>query len=153
MRPKYVPLNDNGNKGEKPEKSNASRKQCIIHQVPMEGLNYICPECNSIYCLSCIKNLLLSTEQCIVCEEPVLKDEYFEIIKQELESGGNPNDAIPKINVTTIAPEVWKKIDQFQISEEIIDELLENLKYIPPDKRVRYLEIYFSPEEEFDDFL
>ena len=96
----YAPAESEGVMGEHSGKEKGSIKKCVIHQVPMEGLNYICPKCNSIYCLVCIKNLLLSTEKCIVCDEPVLKDENFELLKHQLEPGARSADKVLKKSVT-----------------------------------------------------
>ena len=51
------------------------------------------------------------------------------------------------LKVTIMDADVWDALDKLGVGEEILDEVLELLKWIPPADRVRHLEIMFPDEE------
>lgn len=52
----------------------------------------------------------------------------------------------PGAVVTIFDVDVWKKMDDLGIPDEIFDEVCWVLKFIPPSDRVRYLEMVFEPD-------
>ena len=41
---------------------------CLVCKGKIEGLNYVCPKCNALYCLKCINVLANLENECWVCE-------------------------------------------------------------------------------------
>ena len=41
---------------------------CVVHKGPIEGNIYMCPKCNTFYCMNCARNLKKSGEKCWVCD-------------------------------------------------------------------------------------
>nr|MDO8109072.1 PKD domain-containing protein [Candidatus Sigynarchaeota archaeon] len=61
-------------------------KICIVHKGPITGMMYICPQCDSIYCIKCATHLKESGQKCWSCGADVLKSEE----KTEMKADGNP---------------------------------------------------------------
>ncbi|HME50900.1 MAG TPA: carboxypeptidase-like regulatory domain-containing protein [Candidatus Lokiarchaeia archaeon] len=59
----------------------------------------------------------------------------------------------PKITVGMLSQEVWQKINMLNIPEEIMDEVVEELKMMPPAERIDYLNHVFKGGEPFDNTL
>jgi len=43
---------------------------CLVCKGKIEGINYICPKCNALYCLKCLDVLKNLENECWVCETP-----------------------------------------------------------------------------------
>ena len=42
---------------------------CIVHKGPILGTSYICPHCQTFYCLKCASTLKQKDERCWVCDK------------------------------------------------------------------------------------
>ncbi len=128
-------------------------RKCKVHRTRIEGINYTCRECGSVFCLACITNVLLPDGKCMVCEASVeINDEFRSLIDRATRHAETGIFA-PGGQVTTIAPEIWRRFEELQLEEDIIDEVIDRLKYVPPEDRLKYLNAYFDDEEEHDDQL
>ena len=128
-------------------------RKCKVHRTRIEGINYTCHECGSVFCLACITNVLLPDGRCMVCEAPVeINDEFRSLIGRATRHADTGLPA-PRGQVTTIAPEIWRRFEELQLEEDVIDEVIDRLKYVPPEDRLKYLNAYFDDEEEPDDPL
>ncbi len=55
----------------------AVSRKCKVHRTKIEGINYTCRKCSSVFCLACITNVLLPEAKCMVCQAPVEIDDEF----------------------------------------------------------------------------
>jgi len=63
------------------------RKKCLVCLGDIEGFeNYICSNCDSIYCKNCAKALIELENVCWSCESPIDKSKPIKSLKQEGES-------------------------------------------------------------------
>nr|MDO8112244.1 B-box zinc finger protein [Candidatus Sigynarchaeota archaeon] len=129
---------------------------CKVHRARIEGLNYFCRKCGSVFCLACITNVLLPEGKCMVCNADLeISDEYRRLIERALRMVGPRVDGaemeFPGMTVTTLAPEIWKRFDELQLDDDIIEEVIDKLKYIPPDDRLKYLDAYFGDDLDAND--
>ncbi len=63
------------------------RKKCLVCMGEIEGFdNYICPQCDSIYCKNCAKALIELENACWSCEFPINKARPVKTLKQEEDS-------------------------------------------------------------------
>jgi parallel beta-helix repeat protein len=46
------------------------KKICVVHKGPISGANYMCPHCETLYCLKCITVLVNFDEKCWLCNNP-----------------------------------------------------------------------------------
>ncbi len=68
------------------------RKQCLVCLGEIEGFeNYICPNCNSIYCKKCAKALIEIENVCWSCESPIDKAKPVKFVKKEKEKVNSKN--------------------------------------------------------------
>ena len=44
---------------------------CVVHKGPIQGNIYMCPECNTFYCVNCARILKLRGEKCWVCDSVI----------------------------------------------------------------------------------
>nr|MDO8084560.1 DUF2341 domain-containing protein [Candidatus Sigynarchaeum springense] len=112
---------------------------CVVHKGAVLGVGYSCKRCGTVYCVKCARHLVENGESCWTCKEPIALDD---------DDDGESN--LPKITVGRFSPEVWQKINELDISDEIFDEVIEDLKGIPPSNRIKYLEKIFKDDEPFD---
>jgi len=128
---------------------------CEIHHTRIEGLNYFCRKCGSVFCLSCIKNVLLPEGKCMVCNADLeISDGYLCLIERALSIGPKVDGAgteFPGMLLTTLAPEIWKRFEELQLDDDIIEEVIGKLKYIPPDDRLKFLDAYFGNDVDAND--
>jgi len=47
------------------------KRFCIVHRGPIEGYNYICPECGTYYCIKCLDALIDIENTCWSCKKPL----------------------------------------------------------------------------------
>lgn len=126
-------------------------RKCKVHRTRIEGINYHCHECGSVFCLACIANVLMPEGRCMVCEAPVIIDDEFRAIIQRATEDARPDPGIINGQVTTIAPEIWRRFEELELDDDIIDEVIDRLKYVPPDDRLKYLNAYFNENEDRGD--
>ncbi|HME56066.1 MAG TPA: hypothetical protein VKM55_27940 [Candidatus Lokiarchaeia archaeon] len=128
-------------------------RKCTVHKAPIEGLSYICPSCNSIFCLACITNVLLPEGQCMVCNAPLeIEPETRRLIDRSLEIGDmSSTEVLPDESITMLAPEIWKRFEELQLDDDIIEEVIDRMKYVPPEDRLKYLDAYFADTDMNDD--
>ncbi len=126
-------------------------RKCKVHRTKIEGINYTCRECSSVFCLICITNVLIPEGKCMVCEVPVEIDDEFRSIIDRMTRQADTSTLTPSGKVTIIAPEIWHKFEELGLEEDVIDEIIDRLKYVPPKDRLKYLDAYFNDEEEHDD--
>ncbi|MBN2154029.1 MAG: PKD domain-containing protein, partial [Candidatus Lokiarchaeota archaeon] len=125
--------------------------KCLVHKGDISGLSYTCSECGAVYCLDCARHLMSNGETCWACKAA---------FPTSLISSVGSNDIvepIPRGQYAMFSDEIWRKLNELEvesiIDKETFDELVEELKQIPPDGRLRFLEDTFStpnqePEEE-----
>ncbi|MEX2680903.1 MAG: DUF2341 domain-containing protein [Candidatus Sigynarchaeota archaeon] len=116
--------------------------RCVVHKGQISGLSYTCKNCGTVYCMKCARHLVENSESCWICKEP--------ISLAEGEHKDSDDNDLPKITVGLFSPDVWHKIRQLDIPEEIFDEVIEYLKGVPPSNRIKYLEETFKEDETFD---
>ncbi len=46
------------------------KKICVVHKGRISGANYMCPHCETFYCLKCITALVNFDEKCWSCNNP-----------------------------------------------------------------------------------
>ncbi|MEX2680396.1 MAG: hypothetical protein Q6373_002255 [Candidatus Sigynarchaeota archaeon] len=128
-------------------------KKCKVHRTKIEGLSYRCDKCGSVFCLACIINVLQPERKCMVCDEPVeINDEYRSMIDRATRVV-DPDTFTMSGKVTIIAPEIWRRFDELGLDEDVIDEVIDRLKYVPPEDRLKYINAYFNDEHEYEDRL
>jgi hypothetical protein len=49
-------------------------KLCVVHKGPIKGANYVCPQCNTFYCLGCAATLASKGEGCWSCSHKIELD-------------------------------------------------------------------------------
>jgi hypothetical protein len=128
-------------------------RKCKVHRTKIEGINYHCHECGSVFCLACIANVLMPEGKCMVCEATVTIDDEFRAIIERASRNVEPDAYILSGQVTTISPEIWRRFEELQLDEDVVDEVIDRLKYVPPEDRLKYLNAYFNDEEQDDDHL
>ena len=68
------------------------RKKCLVCLGDIEGFeNYICPNCDSIYCKNCAKALIEIENVCWSCESPIDKAKPVKYLKKERKKLGIKN--------------------------------------------------------------
>ncbi len=91
----------------------------------------------------------------MVCNADLeITDEYKRLIERALSISpriDRADMAFPGMTVTTLAPEIWKRFEELQLDDDIIEEVIDKLKYIPPDDRLKYLDVYFGDDLETND--
>ncbi len=115
--------------------------KCIVHKGPISGFSYSCKACGVIYCVKCVRHLAETNQACWNCGASLDIDE-----ERARPEALIRDDAV----VSVISEEVWNKIEQLGLQEDILDEVLGKLKTIPPQDRVAYLERTFPDDEEYD---
>jgi hypothetical protein len=128
-------------------------RKCKVHRTRIEGITYTCRDCGSVFCLACITNVLLPEGKCMVCDAPVeINDEFRSLIDRATHLA-DTGILAPSGQVTTIAPEIWRRFEELELEEDVVDEIIDRLKYVPPEDRLKYLDAYFNDEDEHDDPL
>ncbi len=128
-------------------------RKCKVHRTKIEGLSYRCDKCGSVFCLACITNVLEPEGRCMVCEAPVeISDEFRSLIDRATRAV-DPDAFSLRGQVTTLAPEVWHRFEQLELEEDVVDEIIDRLKYVPPEDRLKYIDAYFSEEDDHEDPL
>ena len=131
------------------------KQKCIVHEEQIKGLSYICPKCKSVFCSKCLNNIILYEEKCMVCGQELKDSKSIKWLQSRAAKYYTSNErgisGIPKVNVTTLSDDIWDKFKELEISDDIIEELIDRLKYIPPEKRLQYIDTYFTVNEEFND--
>nr|MDO8111816.1 DUF2341 domain-containing protein [Candidatus Sigynarchaeota archaeon] len=113
--------------------------RCIVHKGPISGFSYTCKHCGTVYCMKCVEHMIEIGEQCWSCKQPILLDGSKYLV-----------EPLPKITVGKFSPEVWQKIRVLNIPEEIFDEVIGELKDLPPTSRIKYLEDTFKDNEDLN---
>ncbi|HME56280.1 MAG TPA: PKD domain-containing protein [Candidatus Lokiarchaeia archaeon] len=111
--------------------------KCVVHKGPITGFSYTCKNCGVPYCMDCYNHLIATSEKCWNCGQPLEQQTDATVTKQE---------------VTLFTTEVWNKIEALNLSDEIKDEIIEQLKYIPPGQRIQYLNETFGELNDSDDW-
>ncbi len=113
-------------------------QRCVVHKGVITGFSYTCKNCGTVYCMECIKHLVNIQETCWTCKQPL--DTSF------LKEG----DDFPKKLVSMFSTEIWQKLKDLDLNEEIFDEVLGKLKSLPPEIRLKYLDERFPAIPQFD---
>ncbi len=88
----YVQMSTTAQVYEKKVTVYKERKQCLVCLGDIEGFeNYICPNCDSIYCKKCAKALIEIENVCWSCESPLDKAKPVKFLKKEKEKVDNKN--------------------------------------------------------------
>ncbi len=89
----------------------------------------------------------------MVCHAPAEIDNEFRSIIDQMIKHNNTDTSALEGQVTIIAPEIWRRFEELGLEEEIIDEIIDRLKQIPPENRLKYLNTYFDDEKDDDDMI
>ncbi len=54
----------------------AFKIRCTLHEGPIIGQGYVCPECHSIFCIKCARSFKNKGNKCWFCEKEI-KDSFF----------------------------------------------------------------------------
>ncbi len=112
--------------------------KCVVHKGPITGFSYTCKHCGVPYCMECYKHLIASKESCWNCHETL--------------NDPSTSSELVKKKVTILASEIWKRLEMINLSEDIMDEVIAQLKTIPPKDRMQYLDERFEEIKENDDW-
>ncbi len=123
-------------------------RACKIHGEPISGISYKCERCKSDFCSKCIDLVLAGTGECMVCGEKIAS---MDQMKQLFNKTCATPPPVRKCDVTIFSDEVWTELDEMNLDEEIIDELLNQLKYVEPKNRVLYLKRCFEDMDRMFD--
>ena len=152
---------------------------CQVHKGPIRGFSYICPKCQTKYCIKCANALAKQDEGCWVCETKIKID--FPDVNR------NSNDALQKlprengkslkeytdsedllallknqdywslrkkfehISLTPISDEFWEKLEKLRLNDIDIQELLSDLLSLTPKERLRIIDGMLKLKDENDD--
>ncbi|MFX0100451.1 MAG: hypothetical protein ACFFCS_12835 [Candidatus Hodarchaeota archaeon] len=47
------------------------KKICVVHKGPIAGAMYMCPKCETLYCMKCARSISTAGEQCWTCGDPL----------------------------------------------------------------------------------
>jgi len=73
------------------------QKKCLVCKGNIEGFNnYICSNCDSIYCEHCARTLIDIENTCWMCESPIDKSKPVKSLKQEGESTNIKREKVKK---------------------------------------------------------
>ncbi len=61
------------------------KKICLVCKNKVSRLNYICPECDALYCVNCSNALGNAENACWVCNEPFDESKPSKSFKDEME--------------------------------------------------------------------
>jgi len=111
---------------------------CVVHRGPIEGYNFICPDCGTYYCIKCIEALKDLENTCWSCGEildpskpakEIKEKDKLEAIVEEDPEIETPGYNLPKIkkkdNITKFAGKdseiklPWYKLQVIKIKEKI----------------------------------
>ncbi len=128
-------------------------RKCKVHRTKIEGINYTCIKCGSVFCLTCIANVLLPERKCMVCETSLEISDEFRLIIEKFTRQADTGMLALNGKVTLISPEIWRRFEELELEEDVLDEVIDRLKYVPPEDRLKYLNAIFKDEEKRDDPL
>jgi len=77
---------------------------CVVHKGPIEGDNYLCPKCQTFYCVKCAMTLKEKGEKCWSCDTEIKLD-----------------------TMKRIAPEIQQKIEELQKKVDSLKLTVKNL--------------------------
>ncbi|MBA7530246.1 hypothetical protein ES705_22449 [subsurface metagenome] len=52
-------------------KISKEKRFCVVHRGPIEGYNFICPECGTFYCVKCLEAIKEIENVCWSCGKPL----------------------------------------------------------------------------------
>jgi len=89
----------------------------------------------------------------MICDAPLIINlEARRFIDRSIEISKMSNMALlPGETLTMITPEIWKRFEELQLSDEIIEEVIDRMKHVPPEDRLKYLDVYFADTDMNDD--
>lgn len=151
---------------------------CIVHKGAIKGAMYLCPECDTLYCMDCAKALRVKGEKCWACEAEIdlvitesekvsdvpdnARDILLDLIKYDngLQNAMNmelPFDQVPEIDdidFTLINIEMLDIIDTFEWpflkKQQFIKDLL---ALTPAEREILLREIQdFQVNKQEEDF-
>ena len=132
----------NANKMESEVQLEKVTQKCVVHKGGISGLSYTCKMCGATYCMKCAKHLLANGEPCWLCQASI---DFGESVEKEVID--NPTRSlVQKLAVTLFSDDVWRRLDQLQLEPEIFNEVIEDLKEIRPEQRLKHLEEIFYGE-------
>ena len=124
--------------------------RCQVHKGPLLGITYVCPKCQTKYCLKCANALMEKGEACWVCEEEIQtnidSDQGESSINKELVSIGNhkllrsfeQGETIE--NVAALSEELLREIEQFEWNEDEKDAFIQEMLGLTPEERQTILD-------------
>ncbi len=145
---------------------------CIVHKGPIKGAMYLCPKCETFYCMTCARTLKANGEKCWSCESEIdvevpveFKQRFDANTAQGILESTTKYDATFKkammyesdfkeisqlntIEFTLIDPEILKKIDKMELSIDKKKEILNDLRGLNPAEQQVLFESIFAVEED-----
>jgi len=128
--------------------------RCQVHKGLLTGLAYVCPKCQTKYCVNCATSLAERNEGCWVCYTPI-KIELTDnkrtngnkiIDNSKLHSLFDGENIIEKIseprgiNVTLLSEDFFKKLEELDWDEIDKQEFIKEMLALTPEKRENILE-------------
>ncbi|MFX0102623.1 MAG: hypothetical protein ACFFCS_23855 [Candidatus Hodarchaeota archaeon] len=74
-----------------------------------------------------------------------------EATKDSADAEDAVDDGIPEMEMTLFPPEILQKVDSLKVQDEIKDEILSELKDIPPEERMAFIKETFERDLEFEE--
>ncbi|MBN2150935.1 MAG: hypothetical protein JW839_05805 [Candidatus Lokiarchaeota archaeon] len=65
-------------------------------------------------------------------------------------AAGNYDDGLPTFDLAMFEPEVLKRVTDLRVDDDVQDEILNALKDIPPEQRLKYIDDIFQANVDFD---
>jgi len=148
---------------------------CQVHKGKIEGISYVCPNCQAKYCLKCAKTLKRRAEGCWVCDTAInieleegirfpemqveeeglasIKNAYIDnnlLLKRIRRDEEDDNMAIFRgLNLTTISQDLLNKIGQIEMDDEDKNEFIKEMLALPPEEREEFVDEVIEKVKEF----
>jgi len=126
---------------------------CQVHRGRIEGISYICPKCQTKYCLTCATTLAEKNESCWACEEVIkvgnrktdeiiTTKETVSVSKlEQLFEGTNVIDRLSKlddINITAQLEDFLAQVEQFEWDGNDKEEFIKEMRSLTPNERENF---------------
>lgn len=149
------------------EEMQVEKKQhvCIVHKGPIKGAIYLCPKCETFYCMTCARTLRIKGEKCWACEADIdvevsnsaLLEElsqYDATFKKAMTSEKHFGEVsqLDNIEFSAIDPTILKRLDDLNLMLEKKAEIIKDLMGLSPaEQEVLFDSIFTKEEEETED--
>ena len=120
-------------------------QRCTLHKGMISGNVYTCTNCGAMYCADCFKELVDAGDNCWKCKHMFIKNTIRAEEQNELKATEFQGTS------TLFDPEIYEKIHDLGLQEEVEQDLLRILKEIPPEKRLQYMQEVFEEDIRDED--